>query len=305
MMKELIFIFILILLMGCQPVNKSKVLLILKTQNNPFFIQIEKGVRDSLPEQYHLMVRSGKSESDLTYQLEFLRSVTTNLKEQNIQGVIITPCSSKGELLPYLKKFKEYKIPIVLVDTKIDSVYLSRDGLDEIPYVGSSNYEGGKHAAEFLLNHKIEIKNVLILGGVEGQESAIQREQGFRDVMEKQKDINLVQRTANWSRLEAQNIVSSFISRGTKFDAIFGANDEMALGAIRAFRNFNQTEIPVVIGFDGINEAIIAIKKNEGLSATVVQNPLAMGNFAIKIINDFHKNPHAVKSVYVPTKVLK
>lgn len=47
--------------------------------------------------------------------------------------------------------------------------------------------------------------------------------------------INIIdEQTANWSRDEAQDLMTNWLSSGTQFDAVFANNDEMAIGAIQA-----------------------------------------------------------------------
>jgi inositol transport system substrate-binding protein len=49
--------------------------------------------------------------------------------------------------------------------------------------------------------------------------------------------INVVDRqTANWSRDQAQNLRTHWLSPGAEFDAVFANNDEVAIGAIQAMQ---------------------------------------------------------------------
>ena len=49
--------------------------------------------------------------------------------------------------------------------------------------------------------------------------------------------LNIIdEQTANWSRDEAQNLMTNWLSTGKPFDAVISNNDEMAIGAIQAMK---------------------------------------------------------------------
>ena len=61
--------------------------------------------------------------------------------------------------------------------------------------------------------------------------------------------------------------------------AVFSQNDEMALGAIEAIKASGKDI--VVVGFDGNDDAVEAVKNGE-LAATVAQQPKEMGKLAME-----------------------
>jgi len=285
--------------------EKPRVYVLLKNIKNPFFDKIEKGIK-STNEDVQIIIKSGKNESDIAAQVEYLHYIANDLevnKKEKIWGVIITPTSSGKDLIQYIRKIREYKIPVILVDTKIDSNQLKENNLLDIPFIGSSNEKGGEQAATLLLDTLSSNSKILILNGVASQETAFQRNKGFHNVIDKE-SIVITERIGNWSFDEAFKIVSSLITSGNSYDAIFAANDMMALGALQAYKIYNK-KIPIIIGFDAIDDAVKSINNGE-LYATIAQDPFQMGKKAIELVNVLNSNQKLdTLNYYIETKVIK
>ena len=65
-------------------------------------------------------------------------------------------------------------------------------------------------------------------------------------------------------------------------DAVFAANDQMALGALEVLKSRGKTGDVLLVGYDGTEEATVAIIEDEGIDATVAQNPYKMGLVGVK-----------------------
>lgn len=287
-------------------ISPKTVYLVLKSLGNPFFRDIQTGVEDACDSNIIIQVRSGEDESDIIGQTQILESIVNASVKDSISGVILSPSSSGGELLGYIKQLQNRNIPVILVDTRIDSSLLAQYNIKPLPFITSSNIDGGAQAAEFIVSQLQKGRtSILLLGGVESQETAIQRKEGFENYLKTVPiKYDVKYREARWSRIEAQTITASFYSAGMKFDAIFAANDEMALGALQATMNKNILPKPIIVGFDAIDEAKISIHKN-GLNATIAQNPKEMGRKAIEILDSIWQNGDIEIANYIQTQVVK
>ncbi len=293
----IIISFVTISLIGCSTKNngsndkeKPVVYLVLKTTDNPFFIEMQKGVSDNIMQKYSLVVRGGKDESDVKNQMEVLESVIEEVhsKKKSIGGVILTPASSGGELIPYIKSLMKEDVPVILVDTRIDSKILIDNQL-VIPFIGSSNKQGGAQAANFLTSVLPHGRKLLVLNGMTGQGRAERRFEGFMEALklyQTQHNLKykLTVRTANWRRSEALKVVSGLYTFGNEYNGIFAANDEMALGASQAVNEMKNKKLPFIIGFDAVKEAVDAVK-NKKLTATIAQSPYKMGKESIFLLD--------------------
>ena len=87
--------------------------------------------------------------------------------------------------------------------------------------------------------------------------------------------------TANWERDQAFNVTQNMLQSHSDLQAIFAANDMMALGAVEAIAAAGRTGDVLVVGFDALDEARQAIREGR-MAATIAQHPRDMGRLAIE-----------------------
>lgn len=288
----------LALLNGCgeappnrDEVNKGTLALVVKTLDNPFFTAIQSGF-ESKASGRDVIVRGGSKETDLDGQLTILRSLTPNTsKQRGVGGVALTPVSSGIELISDIKRYQDAGVPIILIDTIISQVTMESKGTYYNVALQSDNAKGGELAADLIASKLVKKEGdytILMLEGAVASDTARQRRAGFDARIqiikqERKLTLTIVYRVANWRREEAFTVTSSLL--GTiSIDAIFAANDEMALGAVRAYELAGKS-IPPIVGFDAIPEAMTAIRSGK-LVGTIAQDPRAMGERAATLLTD-------------------
>lgn len=81
-------------------------------------------------------------------------------------------------------------------------------------------------------------------------------------------------------------MVTNILQRNPDLNAIYAANDTMALGAVQAVKkNAGKLGKVIVVGTDGVPEALDSVKRGE-LTATVAQNPAAIGAKCLDMLLD-------------------
>jgi len=118
---------------------------------------------------------------------------------------------------------------------------------EEIPlYVGFSNYDGGASSAEEMITALEEQKpdqdsyRVLNVRGIQGNQSANQRSQGFLDVMNERDDIEVAETlNGEYARDVAQSTTQSWLNNNDAVDGIYSGNLSMGLGVVQALRNLD------------------------------------------------------------------
>ncbi len=177
----------------------------------------------------------------------------------------------------------------------IPLVYVNRQpiNLDTLPdnqaFVASNEVDSGTLETIQLCDNwaaegKTEV-NVYVMQGQLSNQAAIQRTQDIYDVIEAGKckvKVNVIdQQTANWSRDEAQNLMTNWLSTGTAFDGVIANNDEMAIGAIQAMKAAGIDMATVQVGgVDATQDALAAMQAGD-LDVTVFQNAAAQGGGAL------------------------
>ncbi|MBD3287946.1 substrate-binding domain-containing protein [candidate division KSB1 bacterium] len=262
--------------------QKSKegatIALVLKTLNHPFFIDMQRGAEEAADSlSVNLLIQAAEREVDVEKQMQIIE----NLIQRQVDAICVAPSGSR-ELVPVILKANEAGIPIITIDTRVDSAALVEIGAEVVTYVGSDNYEGGRIAGEFMVQELDGTGKVAILEGIPGHETGDARLRGFHKALEDAPGIEIVtSQTANWERDQGFNVFQNIMQSHPEVDAMFACNDLMALGAIEAIAAANKTGEIVVIGFDALNDAKIAIKEGK-MRGSVAQHPYEMGKIAVE-----------------------
>lgn len=113
----------------------------------------------------------------------------------------------------------------------------------------------------------------VVMEGEPGHQDAIIRTENAVETLKNQgiKLEKLSYGIANWNRAQAQNRMQQLIGQyQNEIELVLANNDDMALGAIDAYKKLNRTEagMPVFIGIDGTDVGLQAVADGE-LAGTV------------------------------------
>ena len=149
---------------------------------------------------------------------------------------------------------------------------------EKLYYIGcnaeQSGIMQGEIVADYIKNHPEVDKNqdgkiqYILLEGEAGHQDAISRtDYSVKTLLEQ--GINLEKLSyqfADWNRGQAENRTNQLIEQyGDKIEMIISNNDEMALGALEAYKKskYNKKQWPIIFGIDGLDDALAAIKNGE------------------------------------------
>ncbi|HEX4914966.1 MAG TPA: sugar ABC transporter substrate-binding protein [Vicinamibacterales bacterium] len=258
--------------------DRKTVALVLKTLNHPFFVDMRRGAQDAADRlNVNLQVQAAEREIDVDKQMQ----IVENLLQTGIDVLAITPSGSR-EIVSALVKATAAKVPIVIVDTRLDAKAAADAGVRTETFIGSDNYEGGKVAGEYVVKVTGGKARVGILEGIPGHETGDSRLRGFRDAVAKSPGITIAaSQPANWERDQGFNVFQNMLQAHGDIDTVFAANDLMALGAIEAIAAAGKTGKIRVVGFDALDDAKKAIEAGT-MEASVAQFPYEMGKAAVE-----------------------
>ena len=258
--------------------GKPTVALVLKTLNHPFFVDMRRGAQEAADRLgVNLQVQAAEREIDVEKQMQ----IVENMIQTGIQALVITPSGSR-EIVSALVKAKNAKVPIIIVDTRVDAKAAADAGVKTETFVGSDNYAGGKLAGEYLVKATGGKAHVGILEGIPGHETGDSRLRGFRDAVKDVSGVTIVaSQPANWERDQGFNVFQNMLQAHPDIDSVFACSDLMALGAVEAIRAANKTGTIKVIGFDALDDAKKAIAAGT-MAASVAQFPSEMGKAAVE-----------------------
>lgn len=205
-----------------------------------------------------------------------------NFIAQGVSAILISPMTTDS-LVPAIEDAVKAGIPVATVDRKANTDKV-------LVHVGADNVQGGRAAAQFIIDKLGNKGTVIELEGTPGSSAAIDRKSGFDEVMKKSNVQILASQSADFDRAKGQNTMENLIQKYPKFDSVFGANDEMIIGAIEAMSGaaINPAS-KVTIGFDATPDAFQYMKAGK-LNATIDQFPGKQAGQALQYLVDYIKN---------------
>ena len=171
---------------------------------------------------------------------------------------------------------KQNDIPIIFFNR--EPVWEDLMQWEDLYYVGcdaeQSGVMQGEIAADYIKNHPEVDKNqdgeiqYVLLEGEAGHQDAISRTDfSVKTLIEKEVNLEkLSYQFADWNRGQAENKTNQLIEQyGDKIEMIISNNDEMALGALEAYKKskYDKKQWPIIFGIDGLDDALTAIKNGE------------------------------------------
>jgi ribose transport system substrate-binding protein len=252
--------------------------LVLKTLNSPYFIEMQRGAEEAARRLgAQLVVQAAEREVDVERQMQ----IVENLIEARVGVLAPTPSGSR-EVVPALVKANAAGIPVIVVDTRLDSKAAADAGVKIASFIGSDNYRGGQLVGEYLVKASNGRANIAVLEGIPGHETGDSRIRGFRDAIKNSPGLTIrASQTANWEREQGFTVFQNMLQAHPEIDTVFACNDMMALGAVEAIAAAGLTGKIRVLGFDAVQDARRALLDGR-MDATVAQYPDEMGRVAIE-----------------------
>ncbi|MGM0414783.1 MAG: LacI family DNA-binding transcriptional regulator [Bacillota bacterium] len=242
--------------------------LIIPDINNPYFPEVARGVEDQAQNSSYSVIFSSTDN-----KLEREKEVVDLMLQKRVDGLIVSLSLANKDIL---KKLEDKNIPVVQLDRKIpDSIY---------PAVMIDNQKSASKAVQFLIDEGY--KSIAHITGdlqtVTGQD----RENGYRNaILNNNLRLNedmIIE--GDFSKRSGYDAMIRIIERGSLPEAIFAANDMMALGVLEACR-IAKIKIPediVLVGHDNISIANLV----QPALTTMTQPKYKLGTKASQLLID-------------------
>ena len=269
-----------------------------------FLTVLRNGMIDMAAGMDGVTLQVEDAQNDVARQLDQIN----NFVASGVDAIIVNPVDTSATVA----------MSNAAASAGVPLVYVNRQpiNVDELPenqaFVASNEIESGTLAAfEACKLLRAEGKgdgaNIYIMMGELSNQAAIQRTKDFDDVigMDMCNFMNVIDRqTANWSRDEARNLMTNWLSSGDQFDAVLANNDEMALGAIQAMKAAGiSMESVIVTGVDATQDALAALQAGD-LNVTVFQNAAGQGAGALEAAIALAAGESVASKVYVPFELV-
>lgn len=200
-------------------------------------------------------------------------------------------------------------VPLVFVNREPDNV-------NELPptqaFVASNEIESGTLSAFQVCNNlradgKAGGARGYLMNGQLSNQAAVQRTKDVYDVigMDMCNFMEIIaEAPANWSRDEAQDLMTNWMSSGEPFDFVLANNDEMAIGAIQAMKaaGMDMSEVQVG-GVDASQDALVMMQAGD-YDVTVFQDAFGQGAGSVDTAIALAKGEKVDQKVYIPFQLV-
>ncbi|SDX88840.1 transcriptional regulator, LacI family [Lutibacter oricola] len=237
---------------------------------NSFFPEVIMGAQEVLFKKgYQVLI----TQSNECYTTE-LKNVQS-LENSMVDGLLIS-LSSETDNIDYYQDLVNSGFPIIFFNRTYKEIKASK--------VLFNDYKWAMFATEHLIRQGY--KNIYHLQGIKSLTLSKERRRGFVDAHKKHKltyDKSQVI-TSGFHMEDGEKIAAQLIENNTIPDAIFAANDQLAMGAMSVFKKHG-FKVPKDIAFVGFSESKMGSMVEPPLSS-VKQPTFEIGKQAAKLLLD-------------------
>lgn len=260
----------------------------LLTRTHPFYQELEAGLNEAASEYgYDLLVAAG--EFDVARQKDQVQDFIV----RKVDAIILSPCDSKS-IGTSIKAANDAGIPVFTAD-----IACLVEGVKVVSHIASDNIAGGHLAAQAIAKALNGSGKIAIIDHPE-VESVIQRVKGFEDELAGSENIQIVAKLSGHGvKDQAFRTAEDILQAHPDLDAVFGINDDSALGALAAVEKAGKTGRVIIVGFDAVPEAREAIKAGK-IYADVIQRPHEIGRKAIEAVKEYISGGDVPSTILIP-----
>lgn len=204
---------------------------------------------------------------------------TSTLLDYQVDAVILAAVMLSSGLVA---KCQDWGKPVVLVDR-----YLDHDGITSIT---GDNLGGAAQVADTFL--KAGHERIAFMSGYRDTSSSRDRERGFKDRLSNNGRLIYASECGDYTEEGAAEAMRKMLAMSPRPDAVFCANDLMAVSAIRVATEEFGLSVPEDIAVAGYDNALADTRDGRSLT-TVDQNVAGMAKMTAEAVHHRLENPSA------------
>jgi len=209
-----------------------------------------------------ITIKTAANAGEQANQLQDL--VTAN----KINALVVFPFESAALTKP-VAQVKGKGVYVTVVDRGLT------DTSAQDAYVAGDNTAFGKIPGEYLVKALGGKGNIVAMRGI-ATTLDNERMDAFNAAIKGSTDIKLLDaKYANWNRDDAFKVMQDYLTRFKQIDAVWAADDDMAVGVLKAIDQARRTDIKVVFGGAGAKGMIKTLMdgKDSRIQANVSYSP--------------------------------
>jgi inositol transport system substrate-binding protein len=302
-MKKFLLAASMAALMSTSAMAGTKIGVSMAVFDDNFLTVLRNGI-DAQAKDMGAEVQIEDAGNDVAKQLDQIK----NFAASGVQAIIVNPVDTSAT----------QAMSDAAAAANIPLVYVNRQpiNVDTMPdnqaFVASNEVDSGtletKEVCRLLKAAGKAEANIYVMMGELSNQAAVQRTKDIHDVMAGPDcgvKLNIIdEQTANWSRDQAQTLMTNWISAGKPYDAVIANNDEMAIGAIQAMKAANvDMKTMIVSGIDATQDALAAMAAGD-LDVTVFQDAAGQGKGALEAAIALAAGKSVEQKVYIPFQLV-
>jgi ribose transport system substrate-binding protein len=207
------------------------------------------------------------------------RSKFDQLSTQKWDFVAVQP-NSIGTLKEPIQALAKAGIPVIDMDTLLVPL-ADLFNIGVLTFIAPNNVFMSESVNTRLFDKLGGKGKVAHIMGQQGHTGAQGRGQGFKNTVAKYPNIQVAAEDyGDWDVNKAANLAQTFLSKNPDLVGIFCDNDDMALAARKVVEDAGLTKQVLVVGIDGMQPAIQAVKAGK-LVATARNSPTRIHGWAV------------------------
>jgi ABC-type sugar transport system substrate-binding protein len=264
-----------------------------------FLTVLRNGMTDYAKSQKDVSLQIEDAKDDVSKQLSQIQNFIAN----KVDAIIVNPVDTSATAA----------MTKLAADAGVPLVYVNREPADvdklgpKAAFVASNEKDSGTLETKAICKILGGKGDILVMEGQLSNQAAVQRTADIHDVLATDdcKGMKIIaEQTAEWDRTKAQNLMTNWLSKGMKYDAIISNNDEMAVGALQALKAAGvDTKAAVVGGVDATQDALASMKAGD-LKVTVFQDAAGQGKGAVDAALKLAAGQSVDKKVYIPFQLV-
>ena len=218
--------------------NKSRTIgVVIPDLTNPIFPPIIRGIEHALRKDDYTAIFADSNENVDEEEL-----IVERMRDRQIEGLILATAHRAGQIVDRLA---EENVPVVLINRAADN--------GRVLSVTNDDYRGAQLAVDHLLN--LGHRRIAHLAGPQYLSTGFDRREGYLAALKRRNisvDKKLIIACETFSIDQGVTAFEELLKRDVPFDAIFAANDTLALGCYRVLRE-RGISCPETISIAGYN----------------------------------------------------
>ncbi|WNC15599.1 substrate-binding domain-containing protein [Brevibacillus brevis] len=274
------------------PDKKKTVALIVRMKHGDYWRTVKLGAEMAAKEyDLNLNFYAPDYEEDSQSQMELVNQAARD----GYDALVVAP--SDDSVLQEAISQTKGGVPIIALDAEGERAEVAG-------YIGTDNYDMGKKACEKMIQLIGKSGRIALVGTGRGKEGATRREQGVRDVIAQNRQVELVaSRYAQPDKKLVGELIRELIQSEPDIRGIIALDAGTSISVAEEIEKLGLQEKVKIVAIDSPLEVLEYLQEGV-ISATVIQKPFSMGYLGVKYALDASRGAGVPSRVDTGTKVI-